>query len=72
MSVGSPLIVRWGMGAFVVPSNLAPLQRRETSASCERGDEFFSEIESSGTKDFSEASASSEYSVSNAIILQTL
>ena len=54
------------------PSNLAPLQRREVSASWERGDDFLREIDSSGSKDFSEASASREYSVSDTAILRTL
>jgi hypothetical protein len=45
-------MVRSGMGAFMFPSNLAPLQRREVSASWERGDEDFREIESSGMKVF--------------------
>ena len=73
VSVGSPLIVRWGTGAVVLPSNLAPLQRREMSESWEKGDDLFKEMESSGTKNFSEASsASSEYSVSDTAILRTL
>jgi len=57
--VGSPLIVRSRTGAFVFPSNLAPLQRREVSASWERGDDVFREIESSGMKDFSETASGS-------------
>ena len=57
----------------MLPSNLAPLQRREISASWERGDDDFREMESSGSKDFSEAaSGSSEYSVSATAILRTL
>lgn len=67
-------MVRSGMGAFMFPSNLAPLQRREVSASWERGDEDFREIESSGMKVFfsGSASASREYSVSDTAILRTL
>ena len=56
-TVGSSLIVRWGMGVFVLPSNLALFQRREMSTSWERGDNVLREIDSSGTKNFSETSS---------------
>ena len=42
------------------------------SASWERGEDFLREIDGSGSKDFSEASASRGYSVSDTAILRTL